>query len=57
MSFGALTGSPIAGAISQAQGGGYVGLQLFCGFSMLVAVFIFIAARFVQVGWALNKKI
>jgi MFS family permease len=57
MSFGALTGSPIAGAINQRQGGGYLGLQLFCGFSMLAAVFIFTAARFVQVGWVVKKKI
>lgn len=49
MSFGGLTGSPIAGAIVQAQGGSYVGLQLFSGCSMLVSVFVFIAARWAQV--------
>ncbi|KAF5499051.1 MFS transporter asaE [Colletotrichum fructicola] len=30
-SFGALTGSPIAGAIVASQGGSFLGLQLFCG--------------------------
>jgi MFS family permease len=57
MSFGALTGSPIAGAISQDQNGGYLGLQLFCGVSMAISVAIFIAARYVQVGFSLTKKI
>jgi MFS family permease len=57
-SFGALTGSPIAGAIVASQGGkDYLGLQLFCGLTMLVSVFIFIAARWVQVGPTIKKKI
>lgn len=50
-SFGALTGSPIAGAIVAAQGGSYLGLQLFCGFAMIAAVGVFIMARTVQVGF------
>ena len=50
MSFGALTGSPIAGAIVKAQGGDYLGLQLFCGFTMVVSVILFAAARTVLVG-------
>lgn len=51
MSFGALTGSPIAGAIVQSQGGGYLGLQLFCGLCMLTSVVIFAVARGVLVGF------
>lgn len=35
-SFGALFGSPIAGAIVTAQGGSYSGLKIFCGISLLV---------------------
>ncbi|KAK2043425.1 major facilitator superfamily transporter [Colletotrichum somersetense] len=54
-SFGALTGSPIAGAIVAAQGGSYLGLQLFCGFTMLAAVFVFFCARTAQVGLHLKK--
>lgn len=50
MSFGALTGSPIAGAIVQAQGGGYLGLQLFCGCCMLASVGAYVAARAAQPG-------
>lgn len=51
MSFGALTGSPIAGAIVQSQGGGYLGLQLFCGLCMLTSVVIFAVARARLVGF------
>ncbi|KAJ9133406.1 Major facilitator superfamily transporter [Pleurostoma richardsiae] len=55
-SFGALTGSPIAGAILSAQGGtSYLGLQLFCGCTMAASVVVFIAARTLQVGMKLKK--
>lgn len=53
-SFGGLTGSPIAGAIVSAQGGDYLGLQLFCGFTMMAAVGFFILARYMQVGFKLK---
>lgn len=56
-SFGALAGSPIAGAIVAAQNGSFLGLQLFCGCSMLVSVALFVAARWVQVGPTLKKKV
>ncbi|KUI56393.1 Riboflavin transporter MCH5 [Cytospora mali] len=56
-SFGALTGSPIAGAIVARQGGSYLGLQLFCGLCMAMGFVVFIIARFVQVGFKLRVKI
>ncbi len=56
-SLGALTGSPIAGAITTHQGGSFLGLQLFGGFTMVASVFVFIAARYVQVGWHPLKKV
>ncbi|KAF6806043.1 monocarboxylate permease-like protein [Colletotrichum sojae] len=56
-SFGALTGSPIAGAIVGSQGGSYLGLQLFCGFAMLASVGVFFAARTTQVGFQLKKVV
>lgn len=56
-SFGALAGSPIAGAIVAAQDGSFLGLQLFCGFSMLMSVVFFFAARWVQVGAVVKTKI
>ncbi|KAF4337535.1 monocarboxylate transporter 2 [Fusarium beomiforme] len=54
-SFGALTGSPIAGAIVSAQDGDYLGLQLFCGCSMLAGCIFFFFARCVQVGLKVVK--
>ncbi|KAK7407980.1 hypothetical protein QQX98_009851 [Neonectria punicea] len=54
-SFGALTGSPIGGAIVKAQHGDYLGLQLFCGCAMMAGVFVMVAARHIQVGFKLVK--
>ena len=56
-SIGALIGSPIGGAIEAAQDGDYLGLQLFCGFCILVGTFIFMGARFVQSGFSLKAKV
>lgn len=55
MSFGGLTGSPIAGAIVSRQHGDFLGLQLFCGLAMTCSVFVYIAARWVQVGMKMTK--
>lgn len=57
MSFGALTGSPIAGAIVARENGDYLGLQLFCGITMTTASIVYIVARTLQVGWKVNAKI
>ncbi|KAM6518162.1 hypothetical protein FSOLCH5_006931 [Fusarium solani] len=54
-SFGALTGSPIGGAIVSAQNGDYLGLQLFCGVAMLIGCVAVVAARYVQVGFKMVK--
>ncbi|KAK1493243.1 riboflavin transporter MCH5 [Colletotrichum tamarilloi] len=56
-SFGALTGSPIASAIVDARGGDYLGLQLFCGFSILASAGVFASARYVQAGGFELKKV
>ncbi|GJD01006.1 riboflavin transporter MCH5 [Colletotrichum higginsianum] len=56
-SFGALTGSPIASAIVDARGGEYLGLQLFCGFSILASAGVFASARHVQAGGFKLKKV
>ncbi|CAH0019190.1 unnamed protein product [Clonostachys rhizophaga] len=56
-SFGGLVGSPIGGAIVSAQGGGYLGLQLFCGCSMLLGSAFFILSRVSQAGWGLKAKV
>ncbi|KAL2783872.1 MFS general substrate transporter [Aspergillus keveii] len=44
-SFGALTGSPIAGAIVARQRGGFLGLQVFCGAAFLAALLGYVLAR------------
>ncbi|KAH8895878.1 riboflavin transporter MCH5 [Thozetella sp. PMI_491] len=54
-SFGSLTGSPIAGAILSRQNGDYVGLQLFCGCSMAAAAAFYLAARWTQAGFRLER--
>ncbi|KAF4979583.1 hypothetical protein FZEAL_4253 [Fusarium zealandicum] len=54
-SFGALTGSPIGGALVSAQKGDYLGLQLFCGLAMFAGTIFIVAARYVQVGFKLVK--
>ncbi|KAF7548755.1 hypothetical protein G7Z17_g6859 [Cylindrodendrum hubeiense] len=49
-SVGALTGSPIAGAIISSQGGDYLGLQLFCGSTMVASLLTFLVVRRVLAG-------
>jgi MFS family permease len=56
-SLGALTGSPIGGAIVQSQGGSFLGLQVYCGVAMLVATCMYTGARFMQVGPKLMVKV
>jgi MFS family permease len=56
-SFGVLVGSPIAGAIVTRENGGFSGLKIFCGVTLLVgAAFVFFS-RYAQVGFVLRKKI
>lgn len=54
-SIGALIGSPIGGAIVSAHHGDYLGLQLFCGCSMMIGSLMFIWARHILVGFRCIK--
>lgn len=54
-SLGALTGSPIGGALVAAQHGSYLGLQLFCGLTMLAGSAVFAVARHLQAGFRAVK--
>lgn len=54
-SLGALVGSPIGGAIVAGQHHTYLGLQLFCGCSMLASVVAFLVARYALVGMKMVK--
>jgi predicted MFS family arabinose efflux permease len=56
--FGALTGSPLGGALiadKSGNGNSFMGLQLFCGCTMLASVFAYGAARYSQVGFKWTK--
>ncbi|KAI0965533.1 monocarboxylate permease-like protein [Xylaria arbuscula] len=54
-SLGALTGSPVGGAIVTAQNGEYLGLKLFTGLTILFAAVFLLAARAVQVKFRIAK--
>jgi predicted MFS family arabinose efflux permease len=52
-----LTGPPIAGALVQRMNGSYLGLQLFAGITMLIALVFLLAARWAKVGGKLKAKL
>jgi MFS family permease len=51
VSFGTLTGIPIAGALLQACGGSYYGVVIFTGTSYIISFVSFVAARGLKAGW------
>ena len=56
--FGALTGSPLGGALIRTSLDGttsYLGLQCFCGGTMMASVFAYGAARYLQSGLRWTK--
>ena len=55
VSFAALIGNPIAGALIARDRGGYRYMQAFCGATMMLGFALFIAARSVQVGFKWTK--
>ncbi|ROW01246.1 hypothetical protein VMCG_05894 [Cytospora schulzeri] len=55
-SFGALFGSPIAGAIVTSQDGGYSGLRIFCGVMLITGGILIILSRIRLVGPGLLVK-
>lgn len=56
VSFGTLTGIPIAGALIQVCGGNYLGVVLFTGGCYIISLGAFIAARSLKVGWKLKGE-
>ncbi|CAG7931576.1 unnamed protein product [Penicillium olsonii] len=54
-SFGALSGSPIAGAIAASQNCSFLGLQLFCGFSLAASMAFYIFVRIKIAGFRLSR--
>lgn len=57
ISFAALTGSPLAGALIQKGNGNYLYAQMFAGSSLALGFLTLLAARFKKVGWKLNVKV
>ncbi|OJD35853.1 mfs monocarboxylate transporter [Diplodia corticola] len=56
VSFGTLTGIPIAGALLQRSGGRYWGVAIFTIVTYALAVACYVAVRVLKVGWGLGKK-
>ncbi|KAF2017620.1 MFS general substrate transporter [Aaosphaeria arxii CBS 175.79] len=56
VSFGTLTGIPIAGALIQAAGGSYWGVVVWTFVCYLVSLGCFLWSRACQVGWKLGEK-
>lgn len=54
VSFGTLTGIPIAGAIIEATDGAYWGVALWTGICYICALACFCAVRVIKVGWKVN---
>ena len=55
ISFAALIGSPIAGALIDSDNGGYLYMQIFSGLVMAVGGICFIGSRYTQVGMKWKK--
>jgi hypothetical protein len=56
VAFASLTGSPIAGALIQADGGKYVGAQVWAATSMLLGAAALTVARLGRTGLILRVK-
>ena len=54
VSFGTLTGIPIAGALLSACNGSYLGVAIFTGACYVIGLAAFIAVRVMKVGWKLS---
>lgn len=55
--FASLCGAPMVGAILNASGGDYLGVQLFCSLVMFVTAGIWFALRWTQCGWKLLANV
>lgn len=55
VSFAALTGPPIGGALQSRDGGSFVAPQIWAGTSALVCACLVLSARVRKGGWALKE--
>lgn len=56
-SFGVLIGSPIAGAITKSDNGGYSGLIIFAGVTLLVGTIFALISRIALAGYRVHAKV
>lgn len=56
VSFGTLTGIPIAGMLLKACAGGYIGVVIFTSACYILGTLAFIIARALEVGWRLKDR-
>jgi len=56
VSFGTLTGIPIAGMLLKVCGGGYLGVVIFTSACYVLGTLAFTAGRAAEVGWGLKRK-
>jgi len=55
VSIAALTGVPIGGALLDKYDGGFLGLQIFCGVTLVVASICWGLARWIIAGWRITR--
>ena len=57
VSFACLSGPPMAGALIEKRGGGYLYAQMFAGTALSCGCLTLLAARFAKTGWQLKAKV
>ncbi|CZT14492.1 related to monocarboxylate transporter [Ramularia collo-cygni] len=57
ISFAALTGPPLAGALIQRSNGGYLSAQIWAGTSFFIGSVLLVTTRFAKVGWDWEARI
>lgn len=56
ISFATLTGTPIAGALISADGGHYLGMEMFAASLLMIGGITLVAARISRTGWKLGAR-
>lgn len=56
MSFAALTGPPLGGAIQASTGGSFIGSQMWAATSTFLCFALLLTSRVLNVGWTLKAK-
>ena len=57
VSFAALTGNPIGGALLTEEDGSFLHLQIFCGLMLMIASTVYVLSRYTLAGGGLMTKV